>query len=159
MLENLVAIFATPPNSCTGVTDPVDLICSRGGDMHMLKALTQSEVTKGSCAFLEEQKSTLEYSMSLPQVTEQRFSTSLATFSSLLSLKVQIVLYETHSMAPEENLDLVNEMIGKMNEFAKEKHEEDHRIMLEQEEGSWLFQMGIIALTTINVSHWQLRRG
>ncbi|KAL0272729.1 UNVERIFIED_CONTAM: hypothetical protein PYX00_005590 [Menopon gallinae] len=114
VLENLVAIFATPPNSCTGVTDPVDLICSRGGDMHMLNALTQTEVTKSSCAFLEEQKDTLEYCMSLPQV--------------------QIILYETHSMAPEENLDMVNKMIVQMNDFAKEKHEEDHRIMLEQEE-------------------------
>ena len=69
ILENLVAVLATPPNSYTGVTDPVDLICSRGGDMGMLKALTQTEMGEDTFGFLEEQKQTLKYCMSLPQVS------------------------------------------------------------------------------------------
>lgn len=68
VLENLIAVLATPPNSYTGVTDPVDLICSRGGDMNMLKGLTQKEMGEDSLDYLDEQKDTLKYSMSLPQV-------------------------------------------------------------------------------------------
>ncbi|KAK6626085.1 hypothetical protein RUM43_006389 [Polyplax serrata] len=114
VLENLVAVLATPPNSYTGVTDPVDLICSRGGDMNMLKGLTQMEVREDSLGYLDEQRETLKYCMSLPQV--------------------QIILYETHSIAPEENFEMVNSVISKVNDMAKEKHEEEHRLILEREE-------------------------
>lgn len=72
VLENLVAVLATPPNSYTGVTDPVDLICSRGGDMDMLKGLTQTEIKENSLGYLQEQKETLKYCMSLPQVFNTR---------------------------------------------------------------------------------------
>ncbi|KAK9717539.1 hypothetical protein QE152_g23688 [Popillia japonica] len=38
--------FATPPNSYTAVTDPIDLVCGRGGDLSMLEILTESEESK-----------------------------------------------------------------------------------------------------------------
>ncbi|XP_055694802.1 uncharacterized protein LOC129796701 isoform X2 [Lutzomyia longipalpis] len=44
IFERAVGIFATPPNSYSGVTDPIDLICSRGGDLTMLEVLTESEI-------------------------------------------------------------------------------------------------------------------
>lgn len=46
-------------------------------------------------------------------------------------------MYETHSIAPEENFHMVNSVIETMNELAKEKHEEEHRLMLEREEGEF----------------------
>lgn len=37
IIEKVVGVFATPPNSYSGVNDPIDLICSRGGDLAMLE--------------------------------------------------------------------------------------------------------------------------
>jgi hypothetical protein len=71
LLDNVVAVMATPPNTYTGVTDPVDLVCSRGGDLSMLEELT--EVGEGRLkrvnTILEEQRQTLRVSMSRPQVS------------------------------------------------------------------------------------------
>jgi len=43
--RTVVGIFATPPNSFSAISDPIDLICSRGGDLSMLEVLTESEVS------------------------------------------------------------------------------------------------------------------
>lgn len=39
-----VAALAAPPNSYSAVTDPIDLVCSRGGDLGMLEVLKISVV-------------------------------------------------------------------------------------------------------------------
>lgn len=39
-LDGVVAVLATPPNSYTAVTDPIDLVCGRGGDLAMLEVHT-----------------------------------------------------------------------------------------------------------------------
>lgn len=36
-LDGAVAALATPPNSYSAVTDPIDLVCGRGGDLAMLE--------------------------------------------------------------------------------------------------------------------------
>ena len=36
-LDGVVAVLATPPNSYSAVTDPIDLVCGRGGDLTMLE--------------------------------------------------------------------------------------------------------------------------
>lgn len=36
-LDGVVAALATPPNSYSAVTDPIDLVCGRGGDLPMLE--------------------------------------------------------------------------------------------------------------------------
>lgn len=36
-LDGVVAVLATPPNSYSAVTDPIDLVCGRGGDLAMLE--------------------------------------------------------------------------------------------------------------------------
>jgi len=41
IFEKVIAIFATPPNSYSGVSDPIDLICSRGGDLSMLEVISE----------------------------------------------------------------------------------------------------------------------
>lgn len=71
-LEEVVAVFATPPNSYSAVNDPIDLVCSRGGDLSMLEALTEAQETEAQkervANILEEQKKTLSFAMSKPQV-------------------------------------------------------------------------------------------
>lgn len=106
ILEEVVAVYATPPNSYSAVNDPVDLVCSRGGDLSMLEILTESEdsiegrnrVTK----ILEEQRKTLKFAMSRPQI--------------------QVVLYETHSELDIENTEMVNKSINDINKIAKLHH-------------------------------------
>lgn len=72
LLAGVAAILATPPNTYTGVTDPVDLVCSRGGDLAMLEVLTETEIgveeKNRVTAILEEQRQTLLRAMSRPQV-------------------------------------------------------------------------------------------
>lgn len=70
LLENVVAVLATPPNTYSGVTDPVDLVCGRGGDLAMLEELTDTGdgTMERLAAVLEEQRQTLRLSMSRPQV-------------------------------------------------------------------------------------------
>lgn len=43
ILSNVISVFATPPNSYSGILDPIDLICSRGGDLNMLEVKTSSD--------------------------------------------------------------------------------------------------------------------
>jgi hypothetical protein len=71
LLESVVAVLATPPNTYSGVRNPVDLVCSRGGDLSMLEVLTEVEDwrVKRIDAILEEQRQTLRLSMSRPQVS------------------------------------------------------------------------------------------
>ncbi|XP_043866225.1 uncharacterized protein LOC6586633 [Drosophila mojavensis] len=109
--RNVVGIFATPPNSFSAISDPIDLICSRGGDLSMLEVLTESEVsnegkTRVGC-ILEEQLLTLTMSMSRPQV--------------------QFVLYQTHSIVTTENEDMVQHVLEVINKLALEKHRQAYR--------------------------------
>lgn len=108
ILEQVVAVFATPPNSYSAVTDPIDLICSRGGDLAMLHILTDTndseEGRKRIETILEQQRMSLRYSMSRPQI--------------------QFVLYETHSQLQAENEDMAVQVIAEVNRAAKYKHAE-----------------------------------
>ncbi|XP_050312514.1 uncharacterized protein LOC126747764 isoform X2 [Anthonomus grandis grandis] len=105
-MEEVVAVFATPPNSYSAVTDPIDLVCSRGGDLSMLEVLTESKETKEAkervISILEEQRKTLRFAMSRPQI--------------------QFVLYETHSELDAENGDMVSKTLRDINRLAKLQH-------------------------------------
>lgn len=105
-LEKVVGIFATPPNSYSAVADPIDLICSRGGDLSMLEVLTESEMSDSGkervAKILEEQRESLRLSMARPQV--------------------QFILYETHSMVDAENATMVELAIESNNRSAHAKH-------------------------------------
>ncbi|KDR23735.1 Putative methyltransferase NSUN7 [Zootermopsis nevadensis] len=107
LLQNVVAVLATPNNTYSGVTDPVDLACGRGGDLAMLEVLTDTEdgTLVRVTAVLEEQRQTLRLSMSRPQI--------------------QVVLYETHSVVPAENSEMVTRMVNEMNRTARDKHLEE----------------------------------
>ncbi|GLV44069.1 uncharacterized protein CBL_12635 [Carabus blaptoides fortunei] len=108
ILEQVVAVFATPPNSYSAVNDPIDLVCSRGGDLSMLEILTDTEDSvegqKRVISILEEQRLTLRFSMSRPQI--------------------QFVLYETHSQLSAENEDMVTQVLQEVNRAAQYKHAE-----------------------------------
>ncbi|XP_045492830.1 uncharacterized protein LOC123692174 isoform X1 [Colias croceus] len=105
-LDGVVAALATPPNSYSAVTDPIDLVCGRGGDLAMLEVLTESEIdSKGKQrvqSILEEQKKTLKTLMSKPQI--------------------QLILYETHSALEAENQAQVNRAVAEANRLARERH-------------------------------------
>lgn len=106
IVDNAVGIFATPPCSYSGINDPIDLICSRGGDLAMLEILSESEMTDEGKQrvglLLEEQRNTLKKAMSRPQT--------------------QFVLYLTYSVVDTENEDMVVRAIDLINRKAKEKH-------------------------------------
>lgn len=74
LLQNVVAVLATPNNTYSGVIDPVDLACGRGGDLAMLEMLTDTGdgTLERVNAVLEEQRQTLRLSMSRPQVGSSR---------------------------------------------------------------------------------------
>lgn len=105
-LEKVVGIFVTPPNSFSAVSDPIDLICSLGGDLSMLEVLTESEMSDSGkdrvAKILEEQRESLRLAMSRPQV--------------------QFILYETHSMVDSENSVMVNIEVDSINRLAHTKH-------------------------------------
>lgn len=44
-LDGVVAALATPPNSYSAVTDPIDLVCGRGGDLAMLEVSLKNKST------------------------------------------------------------------------------------------------------------------
>lgn len=71
-LQNVVGVFLTPSNSYSAVSDPIDLICNRGGDLSMLQLLTESEMSeigeKRVSEILNEQRQSLRLAMSQPQV-------------------------------------------------------------------------------------------
>ncbi|KAM7356317.1 putative methyltransferase NSUN7 [Cochliomyia hominivorax] len=104
--RTVVGIFANPPNSCSSISDPIDLICSRGGDLGMLKILTESSLSdKGRqrvSLILEEQLQTLRMAMSRPQI--------------------QFLLYQTHSVVASENHKMVEHIIEMINKTALKKH-------------------------------------
>lgn len=110
-LEKVVGIFATPPNSYSAVADPIDLICSLGGDLSMLEVLTESEMSDNGkervAKILEEQRESLHLSMARPQV--------------------QFILYETHSMVDAENATMVQLAIDSNNCSAHSKHVKMHK--------------------------------
>lgn len=64
-MEEVVAVFATPPNSYSGVVDPIDLVCSGGGDLSMLEILTETgdtqEARERFAKVLDEQQKTLRF--------------------------------------------------------------------------------------------------
>lgn len=105
-LEKVVGVFITPPNSYSAISDPIDLICSRGGDLSMLEVLTESEMSEGGkkrvAKILEEQRETLRLAMSRPQV--------------------QFILYCTHSMVESENSYMVELAVDSVNRAAFERH-------------------------------------
>lgn len=73
VLDNVIAVLATPPNTNSSVVDPVDLSVARGGDLQILQQLTDtdfSSMPKGEHIddFLKEQRETLRRAMSKPQV-------------------------------------------------------------------------------------------
>jgi hypothetical protein len=74
-LQKCVGIIATPPSSFSGISDPIDLICSRGGDLSMLEVLSESEMTgegqKRVFKVLTEQRETLKKAMSRPYVSSK----------------------------------------------------------------------------------------
>lgn len=105
-LEKTVAIYSTPPSSYSAISDPIELICSRGGDLKMLQFLSESEMDNDgqlrAAKILEEQRETLKNAMSKPQI--------------------QFILYETHSIVESENEDMVSKAMEYMNRKAKDKH-------------------------------------
>ncbi|XP_047023657.1 uncharacterized protein LOC124632743 [Helicoverpa zea] len=105
-LDGVVAVLATPPNSYSAVTDPIDLVCGRGGDLAMLEILTESEIDVNGKArvqsILEEQKKTLRSLMSKPQI--------------------QLILYETHSALEAENQAQITRAVAEANRLARERH-------------------------------------
>nr|XP_036216388.1 uncharacterized protein LOC106617935 [Bactrocera oleae] len=103
----VVGIFANPPNSFSAISDPIDLICSRGGDLSMLEVLTESEISEEGkrrvSLILEEQLLTLQLAMSRPQI--------------------QFLLYQTHSIVSSENQDMVDYAVKHVNETSLRKHQ------------------------------------
>ncbi|XP_045763931.1 uncharacterized protein LOC123866417 isoform X2 [Maniola jurtina] len=89
-LEGVVAVLATPPNSYSAVTDPIDLVCGRGGDLAMLEILTESEIDSTGKArvqsILEEQKRTLKTLLSKPQTPKFKEVTETIITDSCTSL-------------------------------------------------------------------------
>lgn len=103
---NVVCVFLTPPNSYSAVKDPIDLICSRGGDLSILEMLTETEMNDSSkqrvTQILLEQSDCLKLSMSKPQI--------------------QFILYETYSIIGAENIEMVKNAINDYNKAVQEKH-------------------------------------
>lgn len=106
ILEKTVAIYCTPPSSFSSINDPIELICSRGGDLKMLQFLSESEMTDDgqsrATKILQEQRNTLKTAMSKPQI--------------------QFILYETHSTVVAENEDMVQFAMDYVNRKAYDKH-------------------------------------
>lgn len=106
ILEKTVAIYCTPPSSFSSVSDPIELICSHGGDLTMLQFLSESEMNEAgqsrASRILAEQRESLKESMSKPQI--------------------QFILYETHSQVEAENHDMVQSAMEFVNRKAYDKH-------------------------------------
>lgn len=106
ILEKTVAIYCTPPSSFSSIQDPIELICSRGGDLKMLQFLSESEMNdegqSRAAKILQEQRETLKSAMSRPQI--------------------QFILYETHSIVAAENQEMVRTSMEFVNQKAFDKH-------------------------------------
>ncbi|XP_053679235.1 uncharacterized protein LOC128730226 [Anopheles nili] len=114
VVDKVVGILANPPSSYSAVSDPIDLICSRGGDLSMLEMLSESEMTDDSrrrvTKLLEKQRETLKIAMSRPQV--------------------QFILYQTHSIVETENDVMVQQAVEYTNQKAFDVH---YKAMKERE--------------------------
>ena len=106
ILEKTVAIYCTPPSSFSSISDPIELICSRGGDLQMLQFLSESEMNDDgqtrAAKILENQRESLKRAMSKPQI--------------------QFILYETHSIVEAENENMVKHAMEYVNRKARDKH-------------------------------------
>lgn len=106
ILEKTVAVYCSPPSSFSSITDPIELICSRGGDLKMLQFLSESEMNDDgqvrAAKILEEQRESLKNAMLKPQI--------------------QFILYETHSVVQAENEDMVKHATEYVNRKARDKH-------------------------------------
>lgn len=106
ILEKTVAIYCTPPSSFSSISDPIELICSRGGDLKMLQFLSESEMNDDgqvrAAKILEEQRESLKVCMQKPQI--------------------QFILYETASIVEAENEDMVRHAMTYVNRKARDKH-------------------------------------
>lgn len=104
--RTVVGIFANPPNSFSAISDPIDLICSRGGDLGMLEILTESSISDNGkqrvSLILEEQLLTLRMAMSRSQI--------------------QFILYQTHSVVSTENHKMIEYMLDIINKTSLKKH-------------------------------------
>nr|XP_024216508.1 uncharacterized protein LOC106679075 [Halyomorpha halys] len=103
-LQGVVLVMACPPCSNSSILDPVDLSISRGGDIKLLKDLTNraEDICNEDDAILNKQRTTLQRALSIPQV--------------------QGVIYETFSEFESENIELAKSVIKEMNEWAAQKH-------------------------------------
>lgn len=104
--RTVVGIFANPPNSFSAISDPIDLICSRGGDLGMLEILTESSISNNGkqrvSLILEEQLLTLRMAMSRSQI--------------------QFILYQTHSVVSTENHKMIEYILDIINKTSLKKH-------------------------------------
>lgn len=89
----------------------------------MLEALTESDETKEAkervISILEEQRKTLRFAMSRPQVSIF-ISNNLFTKNSYF--QIQFILYETHSELEAENDGMVGKTLRDINRLAKLQH-------------------------------------
>ena len=64
IIEKVVGVFMSPPNSYSALSDPIDLICSCGGDLSFLEVLTESTMNddgkKRVAQILNEQREVLK---------------------------------------------------------------------------------------------------
>lgn len=103
---NVIGIFVNPPNSYSGLHNPIDLACCRQGDLKLLESLTEVNVLESSrqriTASLKEQMVTLRMAMSRAQV--------------------QFLLYLTYSHLKIENETMIEYSLKLVNGLAYEKH-------------------------------------
>ncbi|XP_071447923.1 uncharacterized protein [Hetaerina americana] len=155
-LDNVVAVYATPPNTYSAVPDPVELAVSRGGDMKLLEEITRNTAAKYEIAYEDilqssESKEDQEYLLSMinkerekEEMEEKKKLSRLnkeqwEVLSLCLSLpQTQVVVYETHSMKTSENKELVDSAVNSANNAAmanfKNYMEEKSRIQKEDDE-------------------------
>ncbi|XP_059481612.1 putative methyltransferase NSUN7 isoform X2 [Neocloeon triangulifer] len=107
ILDGAVALLANPPNSLSAVQDPVDLACSSGGNLHLLEEMAVA--AEETCFQAKERQETLE--------EEQRATLRLA----LSAPQLQVVVFESHSILPQETRQLLIDEMEAANEAAREK--------------------------------------
>uniref|UniRef100_A0A1B6EGC3 Uncharacterized protein n=1 Tax=Clastoptera arizonana TaxID=38151 RepID=A0A1B6EGC3_9HEMI len=110
VLNNVIGVLATPPNTNSSVIDPVDLALARGGDLELLHQLTVEDLSRIPSReeiehLLTEQQETLRRAMSKPQI--------------------QFIVYETHSRFESENSEMTNVLIEELNTYARDMHLEE----------------------------------
>ncbi|KAI4493120.1 hypothetical protein M0802_009670 [Mischocyttarus mexicanus] len=102
-IDRATVVLATPPSSYIGVKDIVDLVVARGGDTKLLESLTNTEdELMKTRAVLTEQLATLKYALTRPNV--------------------QFLIYEVHTVLPDETTKMVQQVVDYANQMAKEKY-------------------------------------